>query len=77
MVSPSLVIIVWQARSGYHSSWFLRKIQIIFCFRSHSNKTVQSTLDAMQPAEILKVGGAGHKVCKISKNLFPSAFNWI
>ncbi|XP_011305902.1 3'(2'),5'-bisphosphate nucleotidase 1 isoform X2 [Fopius arisanus] len=31
-------------------------------FRSHSNKTVQAALDAMCPDEILRVGGAGHKV---------------
>lgn len=30
--------------------------------RSHSNETVQRALDALNPDEIVKVGGAGHKV---------------
>ncbi|XP_034940017.1 3'(2'),5'-bisphosphate nucleotidase 1 [Chelonus insularis] len=36
--------------------------RIITTTRSHSNKTVQAALDAMEPDEILRVGGAGHKV---------------
>ncbi|XP_015120689.1 3'(2'),5'-bisphosphate nucleotidase 1 [Diachasma alloeum] len=36
--------------------------RIITTTRSHSNKTVQEALDAMSPDEILRVGGAGHKV---------------
>ncbi|XP_063981836.1 3'(2'),5'-bisphosphate nucleotidase 1 [Diachasmimorpha longicaudata] len=36
--------------------------RIITTTRSHSNKTVQDALDAMNPDEILRVGGAGHKV---------------
>ncbi|XP_015610117.1 3'(2'),5'-bisphosphate nucleotidase 1 [Cephus cinctus] len=36
--------------------------RIITTTRSHSNATVQAALDAMEPDEILRVGGAGHKV---------------
>lgn len=35
---------------------------LFYCCRSHSNKTVQAALDALKPDEILRVGGAGHKV---------------
>lgn len=35
---------------------------IITTTRSHSNALVQSALDALQPDEVLRVGGAGHKV---------------
>lgn len=30
--------------------------------RSHSNETVQKALEALKPDNIVKVGGAGHKV---------------
>jgi 3'(2'), 5'-bisphosphate nucleotidase len=36
--------------------------RIITTTRSHSNALVQAALDALQPDEILRVGGAGHKV---------------
>jgi 3'(2'), 5'-bisphosphate nucleotidase len=36
--------------------------RIITTTRSHSNAVVQAALDALQPDEILRVGGAGHKV---------------
>ncbi|XP_043274162.1 3'(2'),5'-bisphosphate nucleotidase 1 [Venturia canescens] len=36
--------------------------RIITTTRSHSNKTVQAALDALKPDEVLRVGGAGHKV---------------
>jgi len=36
--------------------------RIITTTRSHSNPLVQAALDAMSPDEVLKVGGAGHKV---------------
>lgn len=35
---------------------------IIVTTRSHSNTLVQATLDAMQPDEVIRAGGAGHKV---------------
>jgi len=38
--------------------------KIITTTRSHSNALVQSALDALQPDDILRVGGAGHKVKK-------------
>ncbi|XP_046401412.1 3'(2'),5'-bisphosphate nucleotidase 1 isoform X2 [Ischnura elegans] len=36
--------------------------RVICTTRSHLDATVQSALDAMTPDEILRVGGAGHKV---------------
>jgi 3'(2'), 5'-bisphosphate nucleotidase len=36
--------------------------RIITTTRSHSDSVVQAALDALQPDEILRVGGAGHKV---------------
>ncbi|XP_076306198.1 3'(2'),5'-bisphosphate nucleotidase 1 isoform X1 [Tachypleus tridentatus] len=36
--------------------------RIITTTRSHSNKNVNLTIDAMKPDEVLRVGGAGHKV---------------
>jgi 3'(2'), 5'-bisphosphate nucleotidase len=36
--------------------------RIIATTRSHSNAVVQAALDALQPDEVLRVGGAGHKV---------------
>jgi hypothetical protein len=35
---------------------------IVTTTRSHSNALVQSALDALQPDDVLRVGGAGHKV---------------
>lgn len=32
--------------------------------RSHSTEVVQKALDALNPDNILRVGGAGHKVCR-------------
>ncbi|XP_014205797.1 3'(2'),5'-bisphosphate nucleotidase 1 [Copidosoma floridanum] len=36
--------------------------RIITTTRSHSDSTVEAALNALEPDEILKVGGAGHKV---------------
>jgi hypothetical protein len=36
--------------------------RIVTTTRSHSNAVVQAALDALQPDEVLRVGGAGHKV---------------
>ncbi|XP_049788643.1 3'(2'),5'-bisphosphate nucleotidase 1 [Schistocerca nitens] len=36
--------------------------RIITTTRSHSNEVVQAALDALQPDNVLRVGGAGHKV---------------
>lgn len=38
---------------------------IITTTRSHSDAVVQQALDILKPDEILRVGGAGHKVCGI------------
>lgn len=37
--------------------------RIITTTRSHSNARVEAALAALEPDEILRVGGAGHKVC--------------
>lgn len=39
---------------------------IVVTTRSHSDSVVQRALDCIQADEVLKVGGAGHKVCDIS-----------
>lgn len=36
--------------------------RIITTTRSHSNPIINSTIAALKPDEVLKVGGAGHKV---------------
>lgn len=36
--------------------------RVITTTRSHGTEAVQETIDAMQPDEVLRVGGAGHKV---------------
>ncbi|PIK38922.1 biphosphate nucleotidase [Apostichopus japonicus] len=36
--------------------------RVILHTRSHGTEAVQETIDAMQPDEVLRVGGAGHKV---------------
>ncbi|KAG8180884.1 hypothetical protein JTE90_015809, partial [Oedothorax gibbosus] len=51
--------------------------RIITTTRSHSNPIVNSTIAAMKPDEVLKVGGAGHKVLlliegKAHAYVFPS-----
>lgn len=38
--------------------------RVITTTRSHGTEAVQETIDAMQPDEVLRVGGAGHKVRK-------------
>lgn len=35
---------------------------VVTTTRSHSNQMVEDTLNALKPDEVLKVGGAGHKV---------------
>lgn len=37
--------------------------RVITTTRSHCDSTVQAALDALEPDNILRVGGAGHKVC--------------
>ncbi|GFR21450.1 3'(2'),5'-bisphosphate nucleotidase 1 [Trichonephila clavata] len=51
--------------------------RIITTTRSHSNPVINSTIAAMKPDEVLKVGGAGHKVLlliegKAHAYVFPS-----
>ncbi len=38
--------------------------RIITTTRSHSNKLVTDCVDAMEPHEVIRVGGAGNKVHK-------------
>ena len=40
---------------------------IITTTRSHGTKAVVDAIDACDPTEILRVGGAGHKVCSVRK----------
>ena len=35
---------------------------ILTTTRSHSNKTVVESIEACEPTEVIRVGGAGHKV---------------
>lgn len=39
--------------------------RIITTTRSHSNKLVTDAVQAMDPHDVIKVGGAGNKVCII------------
>lgn len=43
---------------------FLDK-RIITTTRSHSNKLVNDAIQAVHPDEVLRVGGAGHKVGRL------------
>uniref|UniRef100_A0A915JAN8 3'(2'),5'-bisphosphate nucleotidase 1 n=1 Tax=Romanomermis culicivorax TaxID=13658 RepID=A0A915JAN8_ROMCU len=57
---------IW-AINGLGAFGFLPKLppkseRIITTTRSHSNKYIISTIDAMNPDKVLRVGGAGHKV---------------
>lgn len=36
--------------------------RIVTTTRSHSNKLVTDTVDAMEPHDVIRVGGAGNKV---------------
>lgn len=42
--------------------------RIITTTRSHSNKVVTECVDAMEPHEVIKVGGAGNKVRCIKRS---------
>lgn len=42
-----------------------KKQFIITTTRSHSDAIVQTTLDALEPTEVLRVGGAGYKVLQL------------
>lgn len=41
---------------------------IITTTRSHNDAVVQQALDILKPDEILRVGGAGHKVRKMNNS---------
>lgn len=49
---------------------------IITTTRSHNDKIVQQALDVLQPDEILRVGGAGHKVSN-PKRIFALLIQFI
>lgn len=42
--------------------------RIVTTTRSHSNKVVTDCVDAMEPHEVIKVGGAGNKV-RLKQNM--------
>lgn len=51
---------------------------IVTTTRSHGNKAINSALEALKPTEILRVGGAGHKVLLVVEGkahayVFPSS----
>lgn len=51
--------------------------RVVTTTRSHGTGLVQQALDALQPSEVLKVGGAGHKVLLLLEGrahayVFPS-----
>lgn len=51
---------------------------IITTTRSHGNRDITQSLEALQPCEVLRVGGAGHKVLLVIEGkahayVFPSA----
>lgn len=50
---------------GYQSKKAPENKFIITTTRSHSNALVQTTLDAIRPDEILRVGGCGYKVLQV------------
>ena len=43
---------------------------IVTTTRSHSNRTVVDAVEACDPSEILRAGGAGHKVKPITATKF-------
>lgn len=43
---------------------------IVTTTRSHSDSIVQAALDALQPNEVIRVGGAGHKVNTYCDSLY-------
>ena len=43
--------------------------RIVTTTRSHSNKVVTDCVDAMEPHEVIRVGGAGNKVSWIGEEL--------
>ena len=45
--------------------------RIVTTTRSHSNKLVTDCVDAMEPHEVIRVGGAGNKVrdCRVENTL--------
>lgn len=48
--------------------------RIVTTTRSHSNKVVTDCVDAMEPHEVVRVGGAGNKVRQVDRKLWEA--NW-
>jgi 3'(2'), 5'-bisphosphate nucleotidase len=48
--------------------------RIVTTTRSHGTGLINDTADACKPTEIIRVGGAGHKVCIIYINIRPAPF---
>lgn len=48
--------------------------RIVTTTRSHSNKVVTDCVDAMEPHEVVRVGGAGNKVRQADAKLWTA--NW-
>ncbi|XP_039281442.1 3'(2'),5'-bisphosphate nucleotidase 1 isoform X2 [Nilaparvata lugens] len=54
--------IVGAGVGGFQPAYVEGDRRVITTTRSHLTPTVQAAVDAMKPDEVLKVGGAGHKV---------------
>lgn len=50
--------------------------RIITTTRSHSNKVVTDCVDAMEPNEVVRVGGAGNKVRQVDRKLSKANWKW-
>lgn len=48
--------------------------RIITTTRSHSNKLVTDAIQAMDPHDVIRVGGAGNKVCYKASSSSSSSF---
>lgn len=48
--------------------------RIVTTTRSHSNKVVTDCVHAMEPHEVIRVGGAGNKVRQVDRKLWKA--NW-
>lgn len=68
-ISNKLGRTIWGVKElgtgGYQSKNAPQNKFIITTTRSHSNSLVQTTLDAIRPDEILRVGGCGYKVLQV------------
>ncbi|KAL0163988.1 hypothetical protein M9458_039741, partial [Cirrhinus mrigala] len=56
------LVLLWAERYGEYWVWeHLDGKRIITTTRSHSNKLVIDAVQAMEPHDVIRVGGAGNK----------------